>query len=73
MDGIHVHEAVLANNEKETGITIHFIDEEFDKGEIIAQFKVELNSEETAASIQTKVQMLEHRNFANVIEKTIKA
>lgn len=73
MYGIHVHEAVLANKETETGITIHFIDEEFDKGEIISQFKIELNSEETAASIQTKVQMLEHRNFANVIEKTITA
>lgn len=71
MYGMYVHEAVLLSGEKETGITIHFVNEEFDKGKIIAQFSVALNQDETPSSIQLKVQQLEHTYFASTIEKTI--
>lgn len=71
MYGRFVHEAVALNKEKESGITIHFVNEEFDKGRVIAQFSVLLNEGDTPTSIQTKVQQLEHQYFAKVIEKTI--
>jgi len=71
MYGRFVHEAVALNKEKESGITIHFVNEEFDKGRVIAQFSVHLGEEDTPTSIQSKVQQLEHQHFAPVIEKTI--
>lgn len=71
MYGIHVHEAVLANHEKETGISIHWVNEDFDSGEIIAQFKVDLSDQETAKTIQNKVHNLELEYFPTVIEEAI--
>lgn len=71
MYGKYVHEAVLVNKETETGITVHFVNEEFDKGKIIAQFSVQINPEDTAENIQIKVQQLEHQKFAHVIEKLV--
>lgn len=71
MYGMNVHEAVALNNESETGITIHFVNEEFDKGRIIAQFSVALSPKDNAAIIQSKVQQLEHKYFANIIEKIV--
>jgi len=71
MYGKFVHEAVATSDEKETGITIHFVNEEFDKGKIIAQFSVPLIKGDTALSIQLKVQQLEHTYFAPTIEKII--
>lgn len=71
MYGRFVHEAVALNKETESGITIHFVNEEFDKGRVIAQFSVHLSEGDTPTSIQSKVQQLEHQHFAPVIEKTI--
>lgn len=71
MYGRKVHQAVLENNETETGITIHLVNEVYDEGEILAQFKTNLNSNETVESIQQKVQKLEHSHFAAVIEDFI--
>ncbi len=71
MYGIHVHEAVLANQEKETGISIHWVNEDFDSGEIIAQFKVDLTDHETVKTIQKKVHNLELEYFPTVIEEAI--
>lgn len=71
MYGKRVHEAVLLKQEKETGITIHLVNEDFDSGQIIAQFYCALGNEETIESIQQKVQLLEHAYFPLVIEKTI--
>lgn len=71
MYGMYVHEAVALSEEKETGITIHFVNEEFDKGKIIAQFSIPLSEQETPSSIQLKVQQLEHSYFASTIEKTL--
>lgn len=71
MYGMKVHEAVKSANEKLTGITIHLIDEEFDKGEIIFQASVMLDENDTPDSIAKKVHHLEHKHFAAEIEKII--
>ncbi|HCD67724.1 MAG TPA: phosphoribosylglycinamide formyltransferase [Bacteroidetes bacterium] len=73
MYGDHVHEAVLANQDHQTGITIHEVNAEFDKGKMLAQYGTNLNpSTETLASIKTKIQALEHTHFAPTIEAWIK-
>ena len=71
MYGKHVHESVLKNKEKETGITIHYVNENFDEGRIIAQFHCTVFEEDTLKSVQDKIQYLEHSYFSVVIEKTI--
>jgi len=71
MYGINVHNAVLENNEKETGITIHFVNEHYDEGEFISQHKVNIENCRTAEEIATKVQELEHEFFPKAIQKLI--
>lgn len=72
MWGHHVHEAVKAAGEKETGITIHFVNEELDEGEHIAQFAVPVLPEDSAEDIAAKVHELEMAHFPKVIEAVIK-
>lgn len=67
MYGHFVHEAVKAANEKETGISIHYVNEHFDEGEIIAQFKIDLNETDTAESIAEKIHVLEQKHVAETI------
>lgn len=71
MYGRFVHEAVIKNEDTETGITIHFVNENFDEGRIIAQFRCIVESCDTTEMIQAKIQRLEHAYFPFVIEKTI--
>ncbi|HQW68348.1 MAG TPA: phosphoribosylglycinamide formyltransferase [Flavobacterium sp.] len=71
MYGMNVHRAVLENNEKETGITIHFVNEHYDEGEFISQHKVNIENCRTAEEIATKVQELEHEFFPKAIQKLI--
>lgn len=71
MYGAYVHKAVLANKEKESGITIHFVNADFDKGEIIDQFRCAISEDETLESLQVKIHNLEQVNFPKVIEKII--
>lgn len=71
MHGGHVHKAVIENKEVESGITIHFVNEEFDKGRIIAQFRCSINSNDTAASLAQKIHVLEQSYLPVVVEKTI--
>jgi phosphoribosylglycinamide formyltransferase-1 len=71
MYGDHVHNAVLNTGEKETGISIHFVDEDFDQGRLIAQFYCPVNEEDTLDTIKNKIQQLEHSYFPVVIEKTV--
>ncbi len=73
MYGHHIHEAVKAAGEKETGITIHFVNNELDAGEHIAQFKVALSDKDTADTIAAKIHELEQAHFPKVIESVIKA
>ena len=71
MYGKKVHEAVLAAGEKETGITIHFVNEKFDEGKSIAQFNCPVYSTDSAEKLAERVQQLEHKHFAEVVEKLI--
>jgi len=71
MYGKHVHQAVLDNKEKETGITIHYVNENYDEGAFIFQQKVTIEDCKTAEEIALKVQELEHLHFIQIIEKLI--
>jgi phosphoribosylglycinamide formyltransferase-1 len=73
MYGMHVHKAVKENNEKETGITIHYVNANYDEGAIIYQAKTALNSQDTPETIAEKIHLLEHRYFPKVIEEVILA
>lgn len=71
MYGHHVHEAVKAAGEKETGITIHYVSNVCDGGEIIAQFKTAVSPEDTPETIEAKVHVLEQQYFPETIERLI--
>lgn len=71
MWGHHVHEAVAANHETETGITIHYVSPVCDGGEIIAQFRTALSPGDTPTTIAEKIHVLEQAHFPQVIEQTI--
>ena len=71
MYGHYVHEAVIANKEKETGISIHYVDEQYDHGEVIFQAKCAVDENEDANSLAKKIHELEHANYSAVIEKLI--
>jgi phosphoribosylglycinamide formyltransferase 1 len=72
MYGMNVHKAVKENNEAETGITIHYVNEKYDDGAIIFQAKCEIESFDTPESIAQKIHTLEHKHFPEVIESVIK-
>ena len=71
MYGHHVHEAVKAAGETETGITIHFVSKVCDGGEIIAQFKTSLTPQDSVEDIEQKIHRLEQLHFPEVIENVI--
>jgi len=71
MYGSHVHEAVIAAKEEESGITVHFVNERYDEGAIIAQVRCSLASNETADSLAEKIHKLEHQHFPQIIEELI--
>ena len=71
MYGHHVHEAVVAAHETETGITIHLIDEEYDKGVIVFQKSVPVLPEDTPQDVEQKVHALEYECFPQVIERLV--
>lgn len=71
MYGMNVHNAILENKEKETGITIHYVNEHYDEGGIIFQQSVNIEDCITPEEIATKVQELEHKYFPLTIEKLI--
>jgi len=68
MYGMHVHEAVHANREKESGITIHLVNENYDEGEIIFQARCMLEPDDTPEDIRNRVLELEHRYFPAVVK-----
>ena len=72
MYGQFVHQAVLDNSEKETGITIHFVNEHYDDGKVIFQKSTTVNDCTTAEEIATKVHALEHEFYPKVIEQLLK-
>lgn len=71
MYGMHVHEAVCQAGERETGITIHFVNEQYDDGNIVFQTKCSVEPEDTPQTVAKKIQQLEHRYFPEVIEQLV--
>jgi phosphoribosylglycinamide formyltransferase-1 len=69
MYGMNVHRAVIANKEKESGITIHYVNKDYDKGEIILQAKCAIDENETAESLAKKIQHLEFEYLPKAVEK----
>lgn len=71
MYGEHVHEAVIAHHEKESGITIHIVDNRYDCGTTLFQAKCQLTDEDTPETLAAKIHELEQTYFPVVIEKTV--
>ena len=68
MYGHHVHKAVVENKETYSGITIHYVNNQYDKGEVIFQKKISLTPQDTPQDVAAKVQQLEHQWLPKVIE-----
>jgi len=71
MYGHFVHEAVVANKEKETGITIHYVNENYDEGAIIFQAKCDVASTDSAEDVAAKIHQLEMKHFPEVVESLL--
>ena len=71
MYGMNVHKAVHANKEKESGITIHFVNEQYDEGNSIFQASCPIDSQDDPSAIQQKVLILEHQYFPIIIESLL--
>ena len=71
MFGMNVHNAVIDAGEPESGITIHFVDEHYDNGDVIFQKQVPVSAGETPESLAQKIHVLEHAHFPTVIEQVI--
>ena len=71
MYGHYVHEAVIANHEKESGITIHIVDNHYDRGTILFQATCPLTEKDTPDTLAEKIHLLEKEYFPAIIEKTI--
>ncbi len=72
MYGMHVHQAVINNKETETGITIHYVNENYDEGAIIFQSKCEVLASDTAQDVADKIHELEMKHFPEVVDQLLK-
>ena len=73
MYGMNIHKSVIESKEKETGITIHYVNEKYDDGAIIFQVKTSVLPSETAEDVAKKIHQLEYEHFPRVIEAIIKS
>ena len=71
MYGNHVHEAVIASGDKQSGITIHYVNQHFDEGEIIFQARCEVDTDDTPDTLASKIHQLEYANYPAVAERII--
>jgi phosphoribosylglycinamide formyltransferase-1 len=71
MYGMNVHKAVIESGDKESGITIHFVNNQYDEGQIILQAKCKIDLGDTAELLAQKIHQLEYQNYPKVIEKLI--
>lgn len=71
MYGMKVHQAVVENKENESGISVHFVNEKYDEGEIVFQAKCEVFPSDTPEDVAIKVHELEYKYFPEVIEKVL--
>jgi phosphoribosylglycinamide formyltransferase-1 len=69
MYGNHVHDAVLAAGDKESGATVHIVDEEYDRGRILAQKKVPVLADDTSESLAARVLEVEHQLYAETLQR----
>ena len=72
MYGIHVHSAVVANKETETGITIHYVNENYDEGAVIFQAKCNVLPTDSAEDVAEKIHLLEMKHFPKIINELLK-
>ena len=73
MYGHHVHQAVIEKGEKETGITIHYVNENYDEGKIIFQKSTPLSDRDTPETVAEKIHQLEYKYFPKVIESVLQS
>jgi phosphoribosylglycinamide formyltransferase 1 len=71
MYGMHVHEAVIANKEKESGITIHYVDDLYDHGDIIFQSRCPVMDDDTPEMLAKRIHSLEHEHYPQIINKIL--
>jgi phosphoribosylglycinamide formyltransferase-1 len=71
MYGMHVHEAVVKNNEIETGISIHYVNEHYDEGAIIFQAKCKVDHNDSAQDVADKIHELEMEHFPKVVQSLL--
>ena len=68
MYGARVHKAVLASGARTTGVTVHLVDDEFDHGPVVAQWRVKVNENDTAESLAARVLQVEHAIYPRAVE-----
>lgn len=71
MYGKHVHEAVIRNGEKESGISIHWVNERYDEGKMIFQARCAVGPSDTPASLAEKIHKLEYEHYPRVIAEAL--
>lgn len=72
MYGDHVHNAVMAAGEAEGGITIHYVDENYDEGEYIYQARYKIDKNDSLEMVKFKGQQLEHQHYPRIVESIVK-
>lgn len=72
MYGHHVHEAVIAAGEKKSGVTVHYIDEHYDRGEILMQAEVEIEEGETPQTLEAKIHQAEYAIYPRAIAEALR-
>ncbi|KFF07310.1 phosphoribosylglycinamide formyltransferase [Flavobacterium reichenbachii] len=71
MYGMHIHRAIINNKEKETGISIHYVNEHYDEGGIIFQANVALTDQDTPETVAEKIHELEQKHFPEIISRLL--
>lgn len=71
MYGRRVHEAVISNNEKYSGITIHYVNEKYDEGQVIFQKEIEVLNDDTPDTLASRIHEMEYEYYPKVIEKLL--
>ena len=71
MYGEHVHKAVIESRETESGITIHYVNENYDEGDIVLQARCPVSREDTPKTLAKKIQVLEHNHLPVVVDQII--
>ena len=71
MYGSRVHEAIIAEKEKESGITIHYVNEKYDEGQTIFQATTKIDEKDTPDSLASKIHQLEYKHFPEVIQQLL--